>query len=151
MAQQTTSGAEHRLEVRRIFDAPRERVFRAWTEAEALKRWFAPENVSVVLSEADVVVGGEYRVHMQAPDKLHQVRGRYREVDPPRRLVFTWQWETNADEHETLVTVEFEDRGDQTEVVLRHDGFRNDEERAGHAQGWDGVLAKLVDELKREN
>src|SRR2546425_5241971 len=70
---------------------------------------------------------------MRAPDgPLHRVTGTYREVDPPNRLVYTWQWETTPGATETLVTVEFHDRAGRTEVVLTHERLPDAEARARH-------------------
>jgi uncharacterized protein YndB with AHSA1/START domain len=97
------------------------------------------------LAEVDVRVGGRYRIHMQAPDgTLHRVTGIYREVDPPRRLVYTWAWEEKPAEGETLVTVECHDRGGRTEVVLIHERFPNEAVRDQHESGWTGCLVKLA-------
>ncbi len=133
------------LRLARTFAAPPDKVFKAWTEPEALKRWSAPGAMTAPLAEVDVRVGGRYRIHMQAPDgTLHRVTGIYREVDPPRRLVYTWAWEEKPAEGETLVTVEFHDRGGRTEVVLIHERFPNEAVRDQHESGWTGCLAKLA-------
>jgi uncharacterized protein YndB with AHSA1/START domain len=134
------------LELRRIFAAPRERVFRAWTAPEELKRWHAPGPLSTPLAEVDLRVGGTYRIHMRAPDgNEHRVTGVYREVDPPSKLVFTWHWETDPPGgDDTLVTVEFQDRGPATEVLLRHEQFRTSDARANHEDGWTACFVKLA-------
>ena len=132
------------LEVRRTFAATRQRVFDAWTRPEALKLWAAPGAMTAPIAEVDLRVGGSYRIHMRAPDgKEHRVLGEYREVDPPRRLVYTWTWETNPDVTDSVVTVEFHERGTSTEVVLRHERLPTAESRDRHAVGWGGCLEKL--------
>lgn len=132
------------LEVRRTFAATRERVFRAWTTPEELRRWHAPPPLETPVAEVDLRVGGAYRVHMRAPDGAeYRVTGVYREVDPPTRLVYTWRWDTDPPSAETLVTVTFVDRGAQTEVVLRHERFPTTDARTRHEQGWHGCLGKL--------
>jgi Uncharacterized conserved protein len=73
----------------------------------------------------------------------HRVVGTYREVDPPKRLVYTWQWETGTDRTVSTVTIEFIERGADTEVVLMHDGFSRDEATASHLQGWTAIMDKL--------
>jgi len=133
------------LQVRRTFQAPRAKVFQAWTEAQALKRWSAPGDFITPLADVDLRVGGRYRIHMQAPDgTLHKVTGTYRVVDPPKKLVYTWFWETKAEDGETLVTVEFHERGRGTEVVLTHELFPNDEARKSHEMGWTACFEKLA-------
>src|SRR3989441_9138601 len=95
------------------------KVFQAWTRPEELKRWSAPGDLTTPVAEVDLRVGGRYRIDMRAPDgTLHRVTGTYRQVDPPNRLVYTWQWETTPGATETLVTVELHDPAGRTEVVL---------------------------------
>jgi glutathione S-transferase len=135
---------EHTLEIRRTLAAPRERVFDAWTRAEELRKWFAPGPLTTAVAESDLRVGGHYRITMRGPDgKEHTVRGVYQIVDPPRRLVYTWKWDDKPSAGESTVTVEFNDQGGSTEVVLRHDGLPNEKEVADHNHGWLGCLEKL--------
>jgi uncharacterized protein YndB with AHSA1/START domain len=132
------------LEVRRTFAAPRERVFNAWTRSEELRKWFAPGPLTTAVAESDLRVGGRYRITMRGPDgKEHTVTGVYRTIDAPKRLVYTWRWEDKPSAGESMVTVEFNDRGRSTEVVLRHEGLPNEKEIAEHEQGWNGCLEKL--------
>ena len=139
------------LRLQRPFLAPRETVFRAWTEPEALRRWFrVAEGYSTPIAEVDLRVGGRYRLGMRPPDgsPVLIVGGIYREISPPEKLVFTWRWETaEAGEPETIVTVEFVEHGGNTEVVLRHEGFTNEAQREQHAQGWQGCLEGLAQAL----
>lgn len=97
------------------------------------------------LAEVDLRVGGRYRLGMRAPDgaAVYVCTGVYREVTPPSRLVYTWAWE-GQDGPETLVTVEFLDRGGATEVVLTHEGFADAGSRDQHATGWNGCLGSLA-------
>lgn len=136
------------LELRRTFQAARDRVFRAWTTPEEMKRWKAPGDRTAPVIEVDLRVGGAYRVHMRAPDGSEvRLVGVYREVDPPKKLVYTWRWETSPEMGETLVTVEFLERGGATEVVLKHEQFGSDEARDLHTQGWRGCFDKLAEIL----
>jgi uncharacterized protein YndB with AHSA1/START domain len=139
------SAVAERLVVTRRFKAPVERVYAAWTDAEQMKRWFAPGDMTVPVAEADVREGGRYRVQMSdsgSDCEFHTTGGVYREVKPNRRLVFTWQWE--GSDLETLVTLEFKSlSASETELTLIHEGFDNDDTRDKHGQGWDGCLAKL--------
>ena len=133
------------LTISRVLPASPQRVFEAWTKAEHLKQWSAPEGVAVASVEVDLRVGGRYRIHMEAlDDKTFTATGTYREVDPPRRLSYTWRWEeADHDVGETLVTVDFNDLGGSTEVVLRHERFPNAEATADHEQGWGSCLNRL--------
>ncbi|MBI1878583.1 MAG: SRPBCC domain-containing protein [Chloroflexi bacterium] len=132
--------------LKRTFAAPREKVFRAWTEPERLKKWFAPAGCSAPSAEIELWVGGKYRVGMQFPhEDIFYVSGTYREIEPPARLVFTWRWEKpEKDFGETLVTIEFHDRGNSTEVVLTHERFPTPEIYEQHNQGWNSILDKLA-------
>ena len=133
------------LRLRRTFRAPRERVFRAWTTPEEMKQWKAPGPMSTPVAEVDLRPGGKYRIHMQAPDgALHRLAGVYRVVEPPKRLVYTWRWEQEPDAPETLVTVEFRELGDATELILTHELFPSDEVRSKHESGWTACFEKLT-------
>ncbi len=135
------------LKISRTFAAPREKVFRAWIDPEALKRWFAPSEKYVTrIPRLDARAGGGYRVEMEIEGKVHTVAGTYREVKPPERLVFTWKWEKEPDRGDggdTLVTIEFFDRGEKTEVVLTHEKFPSDAARDEHNKGWTGCLDRF--------
>ena len=115
------------LTVSRRYRATRERVFDAWTNPEIMKQWFSPEGVTNPAIDVDLRVGGAYRVEMLTPDERRPVAiGTYQEITRPERLVFTWAWEDEADDAhtgQTLVTVAFFERGDETEVVVTHEGF----------------------------
>jgi uncharacterized protein YndB with AHSA1/START domain len=132
------------LEIRRTLAAPRQRVFDAWTRAEELRKWFAPGPLTTAVAESDLRVGGRYRITMRAPDGAeHTVTGVYRVIEPPARLVYSWRWEDKPSAGESMVTVEFHERGPSTEVVLRHEGLPDQKEIAGHRQGWTECLDKL--------
>jgi uncharacterized protein YndB with AHSA1/START domain len=136
---------ETTLEIKRTFTAPREKVFRAWTEAKQLIQWFAPaDDFSTSIAELDVRTGGRYRIQMHSPDgKTHTVMGIYHTVEPPERLAFTWSWESKPEEGETLVTLEFVERGNLTELMMTHELFRNGKVRDSHKEGWAGCLGRL--------
>jgi uncharacterized protein YndB with AHSA1/START domain len=134
------------LEVRRVVPFPRARVFHAWTDPAALRAWFHPgPQLSTPVAEVDLRVGGRYRIVMQTPETQFVVSGVYREIQPPSRVVFTWRWEHDQNEPETLVTVELiEQSPSMTEVVLRHTGFARQEECDSHQVGWIGTLEQLA-------
>jgi len=133
------------LRLSRVINASPDAVFRAWTEPAQLKQWSAPEGVELAEVEMDLTVGGRYRLHMHTPGGVQHAVGEYREIDPPRRLVYTWRWEeADSDVGETLVTVEFHDVGGGTEVVLTHDLFPNAEAKGHHLQGWTSCVDRLA-------
>lgn len=129
----------------RTVAAPRERVFRAWTDPTELARWWWPPRFQTTY-EVDLRVGGAYRFRsIHLPDiGVLAVSGTFLEVDPPARLVYTWRWE-GTDDPETQVAVEFSDRGRHTEITITHAGFSDAPDRANHEQGWNDCLVRLVD------
>ena len=97
------------LTITRTFAAPREKVFKAWTDPQELKKWWAAgPGFTTPFAEVDLRVGGRYRLAMKPPDQdvVRVVGGVYREVRPPERLIYTWAWEGSGGP-ETVVTVTF--------------------------------------------
>lgn len=138
------------IRMTRTFDAPRERVFRAWTEPEQLAKWWGPKGFTVPDHNIDVRPGGAWRTTMRSPEgNDHIVAGVYREITPPERLVFTWGWETEGPRgHETVVTIEFHERDGGTELQLTQELFENETSRDMHNQGWSGCMDSLDDALR---
>jgi uncharacterized protein YndB with AHSA1/START domain len=133
------------LTVSSVVPAPPAAVFRAWTDPAEIERWWAPEGMTVPFVEVELRVGGTYRLGLQRPETdPFWATGTYLEVDPPRRLVFTWRWEPDSMQAgETLVTIEFRDRKKETEVVLTHERFPAPEVRDEHRDGWTACLERL--------
>lgn len=141
---------EMTVRLKRIFEAPREKVFQAWTNPDELKKWWGPAGCSTPSAEIELRVGGKYRFGMQyPPDDIFYVSGIYHEIQPPAKLVFTWRWEKpDMDIGETLVTIEFYERGSATEIVLTHEKFPNKEAYQQHQQGWGSILDKLAEVIR---
>jgi uncharacterized protein YndB with AHSA1/START domain len=139
-------GEETSLKMTRVFSAPRDLVFKAWVEVEQMKRWFCPYDHWGVEVTNDPRVGGAYRIVMKNTDTKEDniVRGVYREIRAPERLIFTWQWENSPEFPETLVTVEFRDLGGKTELTLTHEALPTPELRDKHTHGWNLCLARLA-------
>jgi uncharacterized protein YndB with AHSA1/START domain len=137
------------LRIERVLDAPPERIFAAWTDPVVLRRWWASQpDWSAADASTDVRVGGHYRLSMRDADGgVRSVAGEYIEVDPPRRLRYTWAWESHGDSEEvgarTLITVEFVAEGAGTRVVLEQRGFTTELDRDDHDRGWHGCLDSL--------
>ena len=138
------------LRLERLLDAPPERIFAAWTDPALLRRWWAAEpDWTTPEATTDVRVGGRYRLSMQGTDGIvRTVVGEYLEVDPPRRLVYTWKWESHGDSSAppgdvTVVEVDFVAEGSATRVVLEQRGFDGEAERDKHDHGWRGCLDNL--------
>jgi len=132
------------LTLRRHYPVAPEKVWRAWTDPQALRAWFGPEEiVSVPVAEVDLRVGGRFRVAMLAADgETHDVSGVYQELVPNRKLVFSWAWRSTP-ERESRVTVLIEPDGNGCELVLRHEQFFDEAAREGHSHGWTGSFVKL--------
>jgi uncharacterized protein YndB with AHSA1/START domain len=146
---------DHTLVIKRILDAPRERVFAAWIDPEQAPRWWGPRGCTTVSYDMDVRVGGTWRRVMRGPEGTeHQSRAVYREIVPPERLVFTFRWERGgAAGHgpETLVTVTFAELGPgRTELTLRQEGFATVSGRDEHNIGWSSTLDLFAEYLQSQ-
>ena len=132
------------LTLRRHFRVSPAKVWRAWTDPQALKHWFGPEEIiDVPLAEVELRVGGRFRVTMRAADgETHDVSGTYLEVVPERKLVFSWAWRSTP-ERESRVTVQLEPDAGGCELVLMHEQFFDQAAREAHEHGWSGALVKL--------
>ena len=131
----------------RVFNAPREVVWRAWTEPEQIVLWWGPRGMTVPLESIDMDVreGGVFRLTMVADgsDAEFPSDMRFREVVEPERLVFAWEAQRGIGSGS--VTVTFSDLGDgRTEVTTYFAGFATDEIFAGSNVGWEGQLDKLA-------
>jgi uncharacterized protein YndB with AHSA1/START domain len=132
------------LTIHRHYPAPPEKVWQALITPEGLRRWMGPtDEFRVPIVEVDARVGGKYHILMVSPDgQEHDVRGVYREVSPPTKLVYTWAWKSTQ-ERESLVTVELRAKDGGTDLTLTHSDFADPAARDGHEKGWNGCLARL--------
>jgi uncharacterized protein YndB with AHSA1/START domain len=143
------------IEVSRLFDAPRERVFAAWSSGERLARWFSPEGCSVPHAEIDFRAGGVFALTMRMPDgEEHSCHGAFEEVTPPSRLVFTLEVEMKgAPRFRARTIVDFAAEGERTLMTVRQSYDLYDEAfagaPAGAREGWRTTLDKLARELAR--
>lgn len=141
------------LIVSRIFNAPRELIFRLWTDPEHAMHWWGPPMCPAVEMNMDVRVGGKWRNCLKSAEdgSLLWQHGEFREIDPPRRLVFTFTWDNNQylefPNVPMLVTLTFEEREGGTLVTLRQTGFHSIADRDGHGVGWSGTFDRLLDYL----
>ncbi len=150
------------LIVERIFDAPRELVWKVWTEAEHLKHWWGPADYTAPEIQVDLEVGGSYLWCMESADG-HQnwISGVYQEITPPERLVLT---QYMADEHgnilspaevglpedflaEQILTVTLEALGDKTRMTIVQSGLFDPEILKGATMGWNGSFDKFAARL----
>lgn len=143
----STTTHTNALKISRFIKAPREKVFAAWTNPDDILKWFGPEGCCVLEAKIDLRVGGEFYFRAQGSTlKETDLRGVYREVVRPSRLVFTWDWAHYLPDQkrgESLVTIDLIEREGGTEVRLTHEGFPNAEIYDDHSEGWNGSLDKL--------
>ena len=131
------------VEIKRTYAAPRDKVFAAWTDPKKLAAWFKPSDQMSVEIQADIQVGGRYRFRITSPDGVQHVSyGEYREIIPPKRLVFTWAWESGL-VTDSLVTVSLRAVDGGTELTLRHERLATEDLRERHGKGWAGCLEQL--------
>jgi uncharacterized protein YndB with AHSA1/START domain len=154
----TETTQRQELVIERVFDAPRERVWEAWTEPEQVKKWWGPKEFTAPSIESDFREGGKYLYCMKAPDgQDYWSTGTFREIVPMERIVVT---DSFADEKGNVVppdhygisdhplegrmTVTFEELGDQTRLVIRYEGMAPGEMRDMAEAGWNETLDKLA-------
>lgn len=134
----------------RVFDAPREFVWKAWTDPELMRKWAAPRGFTITHQTGELRPGGVWRACMRSPEGVDLwLGGSYVEIMPPQRLVFTHVWDEDGGQpaHETLVSVTLEDVGGKTLLTLHQQDFKSRESRDGHEAGWDeclDILAKVL-------
>jgi uncharacterized protein YndB with AHSA1/START domain len=128
----------------RHYKATPEKVWRAWTDPQALAQWFGPDDGGLVaLAELDVRVGGRYHIRFGVPgDEEHNVSGVYQEVVPNKKLVFSWAWQSTP-ERVSRVTVVLQPESGGTELIFRHEQFFDEAARDRHEEGWGGAFIKL--------
>lgn len=131
--------------------ASQERVFGACVEPTELAEWWGPAAFTSPSIELDVRAGGEYRIAMQPPEgQLFHLRGVFLEVDRPRRLSYTFEWEEpDPDDQETVVTLTFRGSGDGTELVLEQAPFATEARHDLHRAGWTDGFMRLERHLAR--
>lgn len=125
------------------FNAPVDKLYAAWHKTELLQQWFAPGEMLVGQMMSSFAVGGKFRVVMQEPGgEQHTVMGEYLEIEPNKKLVFSWQWVN--EEEVTQVTLNFKAINDNTsELSLIHGDFSDEQVCQMRQNGWIGCLEKL--------
>ena len=160
-----TKPAEREMVITHIFDAPRELVFKAWTEPEHLVQWWRPKGFTTPHCKIELRPGGVFHYCMRSPEgRDYWGRGVYREIVAPEKLVYTDTFsdpEGNPVEpayydgmdpewpSESLVTVTFSEQGGKTKVTLHHGVSESLAKRTGAKQGWTEMLERLADYLAR--
>jgi uncharacterized protein YndB with AHSA1/START domain len=150
---------ERTIVITRVFDAPRELVFKAWTDPKHVAQWWGPQGFTSPLCEMDLRVGGVFRVHMRGPDGVtYPCKGVYREVREPERIVYSGEAEEGSVgcgaglPPRALVTVTFTERDGKTTVTI-HTRLQSAADREAAVQtgfnaGWASSLDRLADHLR---
>jgi uncharacterized protein YndB with AHSA1/START domain len=142
--------SDRELVVRRTFNAPARIVFEAWTQPELFKRWWVPKSIgmSLLSCEMDVRAGGKYRLVFGMNGAVMEVFGKYTEVTPHSRLVWTNE---EGEEGGAVTTVTFEEKGGQT-LLVKHDLYPSKaaldgELASGATEGMPAQLEQLAELL----
>ena len=132
------------VRIERVFHAPADAVFDAWTSAEVMRRWFhcAPD-WETPEAEVDLRVGGKVRVVMRRPDGSETGgRGEYTLIDRPHRLAMTWAFDDEPSNLQ-MIELEFSESDGSTTVVMVNSGISTDERRESQRIGWHGCFDQL--------
>jgi uncharacterized protein YndB with AHSA1/START domain len=143
----TTSTDNTSVEVKRFINAPRTRVYAAWTDPAQLKEWFGPVWVRTCELIAEQQVDGKFRWDaINCDGKEVIIQGEYREIVPEKKIVFTWKHcdDELCENQISIVTVEFSDRDGGTELRLKHEQLPGEESHEDRTpRGWNSVLDRL--------
>ena len=133
------------LEIKRVLPAAPSVVFTAFSDPNELAKWWGPQGFTIPRLKFDPRVGGPYRIEMQPPEgDAFLLIGEFRDVDPPRHLVYTFIWEDpDPDDIENQVGLSFHDLGGSTEVDLVQAPFNTEARRTLHRDGWTDSFDKL--------
>ncbi|MBW8815976.1 MAG: SRPBCC domain-containing protein [Caulobacterales bacterium] len=131
------------LTIVRRLKAPPSRVFAAFTRPEQIVRWWGPQDGPALEAEADLRVGGRFRMVFRTADgERQEMGGQYLEIEPDRRLVFTHQWVT-LPERISQVTISLAPIPEGTELTVHHEQLHDEAVRDLHVEGWNAMLDKL--------
>jgi uncharacterized protein YndB with AHSA1/START domain len=133
------------LHVEKVLHAPTERVFAACVDPEQLAKWWGPTGFTVPRAELSVRPGGAYRITMKPPEgEPFHIAGVFRDIEPPRRLVYTFEYEEpDPDDQVTVVTLSFVGDGDATRLALEQSPFSTKDRLDLHETGWTQTLDRL--------
>ncbi|MGH7865429.1 MAG: SRPBCC domain-containing protein [Candidatus Binataceae bacterium] len=150
-ANSVAESPELELAITRIFDAPRNLVFQAWTDPQHMVRWWGPQGFTMPVCELDPRPGGAYRFCMHSPEgNDYWNKGILSEVVQPERLVMRGGWtdaEGNPTGPEMTTTITFEEHAGKTRLTLRTTGFQSIAARDSHRGGWSSSLEHLAEYL----
>jgi uncharacterized protein YndB with AHSA1/START domain len=146
---ETTGSARREMVETRVLDAPRETVWKAWTDPSRVARWWGPMGFTLPGCEMDLRRKGGYRFVMRGPDGTdYPFHGVYWDVVEPQRLVFTAIVD-DAPDHEMLTAVTFTDHGGKTRLTVRQTVPKSEAHARGQQQGWSESLDRLAEYLSK--
>jgi len=133
------------LHLEKVVPASAERVFAACLDPDELAQWWGPAGFTSPGLDLDPREGGRYRIRMQPPEgEAFHLRGEFVEIDPPRRLAYTFEWEEpDPDDRQTVATLSFLEHGEGTRLVLDQGPFATEARRALHETGWTETFDRL--------
>jgi uncharacterized protein YndB with AHSA1/START domain len=142
-----TTPTDREIQVERIFEAPRDRVFAVYTDPELIPEWWGPRDTTAVVDQMDVRAGGSWRFVVKDSDGSETgFRGTYREVTAPERIVQTFEWE-GMPGYISLETAVFEDLGDRTKVTTTSLFYTSEERDGMLGSGMEGGMNETYDRL----
>jgi uncharacterized protein YndB with AHSA1/START domain len=150
----------HELSITRFFDAPRERVFEAFTNPNHARHWMGPRGFQATQYEQDARPGGKWRTTLHQTESWRHGRvipdlglgGEFKAVVPPERLVYTFAWEGQGGQptRETVITIHFtEVDSSRTKMDMHQTFFDSAEQRDGHNEGWNSSFDRLNEYLQQ--
>jgi uncharacterized protein YndB with AHSA1/START domain len=146
--------APDEIRISRVFDAPRQLVWNAWTSPAMLVHWFGCAAFSTISAEVDLRIGGHWHVVLRTPDGEDiPSYGTYTAIEPIDHLAFTHQWEkapvdVNPPHHRTLVTIHLHEVGSRTQLKFRQTGLDSEASRESHIGGWCDSMDTLAEALR---
>lgn len=142
--------ATRELVITRVFNAPRELVFKLWTDPDHVKNWWGPKAHPSVEMKMVVRPGGTWRACLQSVETGEKLwhKGVFREVIKPERIVFTFAWEEEGERGlETIVTITFAEQNGKTQMTFHQAPFQSVGERDGHQGGWRSCFDRLDEHI----
>jgi uncharacterized protein YndB with AHSA1/START domain len=144
---------ERVLVITRTFDAPRELVWKVWTDPSHARHWMGPRGFTATHFEQDARPGGKWRGCLRGDDGSRELwqGGVFREIVEPERIVYTFAWdrEDGSRGHETLVTITFAEQDGKTRMTFHQAVFDSAGQRDGHRGGWNSTFDRLAEYLAK--
>ena len=141
------------LEVEKTFPVGVDELADAWVSPDDLKQWWKPAGNNLKEVDIDLTVCGKFRYVFETKDGMEDLKitGEYKEADPKKKLVYSWNWELPHTEtvtgNEFQLTVEFSSEGEGSKIKVTQENFKDNESIHPHREGWDKALNDLYNFL----